>query len=322
MDAQTLQQLASETPWLQYAIHTHLLQSPKEVTAALLPAVLACPEIQTCLLDVAAYHSTPVTSHKNAVLPIYKLLFLLDLGLEPHIPEIQTAIDTLCKHADTHGVYQSVINTPTHFGGTGKNQFGWSLCDAPLLLLALLKAGVDYTAHIQPGVDYLVSFSRDNGFPCTVSPELGTFRGPGKKADCCPLATLLMVNLLSRIPEYRDSAAVHHAVEALLSLWENSRTQHPYLFYMGTDFRKLKAPSIWYDLLTVTSVLSQYPWTQLDPRFLEMLALLQSKQDEHGLLTSESIYLGWKGWDFGQKKAPSLYLTYLYMLIQKRCNQG
>ena len=40
------------------------------------------------------------------------------------------------------GVFQVKVNIPTHFGGTGKDQFAWMLCDAPSIVYALAKLGV------------------------------------------------------------------------------------------------------------------------------------------------------------------------------------
>ena len=91
-----------------------------------------------------------------------------------------------------------------------------------------------------------------------------------------------MADLLSYLPEYRDSQAAKQSVQSLLHLWETSREQHPYMFYMGTDFRKLKAPSCWYDIVSVAGVLSKYQSVHRDSRFLEMIDLIKSKQDENG----------------------------------------
>lgn len=297
--------------WLKYAIRLNLCREPKENLSELRKAALSDSRIQGFLSDLENYHSITLTNHKNPDLPIHKLLFLLDLGFDTDVPEIQSAINEILKHKDHNGVYQSLTNIPKHFGGTGTDLFSWSLCDAPLLLLALVKAGIDWQEHLKPGVDYLLSLSRDNGFPCAASPELGRFRGPGRKEDCCPYATLVMANLLAHVPEHRDSTAAITSAEALLYLWENSREQHPYIFYMGKDFRKLKAPSIWYDILSVAGVLSRYPQTYTDPRFQEMIEMIAGKQDENGFFTPESVYQKLKGWDFGQKKLPSPYLTYL-----------
>ena len=67
-----------------------------------------------------------------------------------------------------------------------------------------------------------------------------------------------MLKLLRLFPEFCDGQEVRAGIECLLSLWENSREAHPYMFFMGTDFRKLKVPYIWYDLLHVADVLSTY----------------------------------------------------------------
>ncbi len=304
--------------WLKYAIQINLLHSPKEDNTELLMSALTDEKIQSALTHVANYHKTLVTSHKNPMLPIQRLLFLLDIGFDADIPKIQSAIDQILAHKDDNGIYQSMTNVPKHFGGAGVDVFSWCLCDAPSLLLALFKAGIDYEKHIKPGVDTLVSLCRGNGFPCAVSPELGKFRGPGRKDDCCPYATLIMADLLSYIPEYRTSNVAKTAVESILNLWEKSREQHPYMFYMGTDFRKLKAPSCWYDIVGVSGVLSKFDFIRSDPRFLEMIDLIRSKQRSDGFFVPESVYLKLKDWDFGQKKEPSPYLSYLCLRIFDR----
>jgi len=304
--------------WLKYAIQINLLHAKKENHTELLKSALKDAKIQCALEEVASYHSTHISNHKDPTLPIQRLLFLLDLGFDTSIPQIQTAIDEILSHKDANGVYYSMINVPKQFGGTGEDGFSWCLCDAPNLLLALIKAGVSYEEHIKRGVEYLVSLYRENGFPCAASPDLGRFRGPGKKDDYCPYATLIMTNLLSCLPEYRDSSIAKASSQALLDLWSTSREQHPYLFYMGTDFRKLKAPSCWYDIVSVAVVLSKFPFVHNDPRFLEMIDLIKSKQRDDGFFVPESIYMKMKDWDFGQKKVPSPYMTYLCLRILDR----
>jgi hypothetical protein len=46
-----------------------------------------------------------------------------------------------------------------------------------------------------------------------------------------------------------------------------------------------------------------------------MLDVIRDKRDENGFFTPESVYIKMKDWDFGQKKAPSPYLTYLCLRI-------
>jgi hypothetical protein len=304
--------------WLQYTARINILKENKEDLTYLKIRTLSDSKIKAYLNDITNYHNIPVNNHKNSDLPIHKLLFLLDIGFDTGIPEIKTAIDKIMENKDSNGIYQSLTNIPKHFGGSGEDTFGWCLCDAPLLLLALFKAGIDYEKHIKQGVDHLVNFHQDYGFPCTVSQEFGKFRGPGRKDDPCPYASLIMLKLLSNIPEYSESSIVNETATALLSLWENSLERHPYMFYMGTDFRKLKAPAMWYDLVSVMDVLSRIESVKSDTRFIEMISLIKSKEDNNGLFTPEAVFQKFKGWDFGQKKNPSPYLTYLCRRILER----
>jgi hypothetical protein len=107
-------------------------------------------------------------------------------------------------------------------------------------------------------------------------------------------------------------------IRAILNNWEKSSGIHPYMFYMGTDFRKLKAPFIWYDILNVSDVLSQSGHARADIRFIEMVDLIKTKPNIEGKYIPESVWLSWKEWDFGQKKKPSAWLTLLVMRILKR----
>ena len=149
----------------------------------------------------------------------------------------------------------------------------------------------------------------ENGWPCAVAREMGTFRGPGRKEDPCPFATLIMLRLLSAFDDLRDSEPTRLGAAALLDLWELRRDQHPYIFYMGTDFCKLKYPLVWYDILHVTSVLAQFPWLAGDARLAEMRGIMRAKADAQGRYTIESAWQVWKEQEFGQKKAPSRALT-------------
>ncbi|MDR2720530.1 MAG: hypothetical protein LBC03_07000 [Nitrososphaerota archaeon] len=307
--------------WLQYATRRNILKEPKEKLSDLRLQALSDPKIRAYLNDIVNYHKILVRNHKNPDLPIHKLLFLLDIGFDTDIPEIQTAIEKIMEHKDNNGIYQSLTNIPKHFGGSGEDMFGWCLCDAPLLLFALLKAGINYEKHIKQGTDYLVGLHKNVGFPCTVSQELGKFRGPGRKDDCCPYASLIMLKLLSAIPEYCENGIVLNTARGLLSLWENSLELHPYMFYMGTDFRKIKAPAMWYDLVSVADVLSRFEAIKSDARFIEMTTIIKSKQDNNGLFVPEAVYQKFKGWDFGQKKNPSPYLTYVCHQILTRVGQ-
>jgi len=87
---------------------------------------------------------------------------------------------------------------------------------------------------------------------------------------------------------------------------------------MGSDFRKIKYPFVWYDILHVLDVLSRFPIVCSNVRFQEMLDVLISQADEHGCYTATSMYRAWKDWLFADKKRPSPWLTFLVFRILQR----
>ena len=131
-----------------------------------------------------------------------------------------------------------------------------------------------------------------------------------------------MLKVLAQTKTWKYSTASHKGTEALLDLWENSYNKHPYLFKMGSDFRKLKAPLIWYDLLHVADVLSQFTWVRNDHRFLDMINVLTTKANSSMQFTPESVWTAWEDWEFGQKKNPSRWITFLVLRILKRVELG
>ncbi len=320
----TIDWLLEGEPWIEYRTRIDLLgQSERDpLVVSARNAMLENIRVKILLTELSAWPWTVISSHKSAGQPFHKLTFLSDLGLKNTDPGIAEIVERIFMHRSTEGPFQLSANIPTHYGGTGQDVWAWALCDAPLIVYALANFGLGDTLEMKAAVKYLVGLVRENGWPCTVSKELGKFRGPGRKDDPCPFATLAMLKALSVIEGNRDSSACHTGVETILALWQDSKSQHPYMFYMGTDFRKLKSPFVWYDLLHVLDVLSRFPWLRTDDRFLDMLGVLQAKADQQGRFSVESLWTAWKEWEFGQKKEPSRWLTFLAWRIIKRVQIG
>ena len=297
--------------WVEYRTRCDLLNQAKDEPSlqAARNSMLTDPQIQSLITELAVREAGVVSSHKNAGQYFHKLTFIADLGFQAGDPGVDQMISGLFEHISPEGPFQVLMNIPIHFGGSGENQWAWALCDTPLIIYSLVKFGLDDQPAVSLAVDYLAGLVHSNGWNCTVSKELGTFHGPGRKDDPCPYANLVMLKLLGCWKEYQDSPSCKTGAETLLDLWENSLKEHPYLFYMGTDFRKTKVPFVWYDLMHVLDVLSQFPGLRKDPRLLGMLDVLKYKMDDQGRFTPESIWTAWKDWEFGQKKMPSRWLT-------------
>lgn len=311
--------LAGE-PFVEYRTRRDLLgqtESDPQVRRAR-EGMQADPRVQALQHELSSWPGTVIASHKSAGQPFHKLTFFADLGFRVEDQGMEKIIDRILEHQSAEGPFQLSANIPTHFGGSGEDAWAWALCDAPLIVYALAKFGLQDDPRVSKAVQYLVGLGRENGWPCAVSKELGKFRGPGRKQDPCPFATLAMLKALSVMDQWHASPECHAGAEALLCLWSDSLTQHPYIFYMGNDFRKLKVPFIWYDLLHVLEVLTRFAWLKDDPRLHNMLEVMLGKMDNLGSFTNESVWSAWKEWEFGQKKGPSRWLTLMAWRIINR----
>lgn len=320
MNEELISWLLEGEPWIEYRTRLDLLDQAENEPLVInaYNATLSNPEIHNLITELSDWPGPILKSHKKAGHHLHKLGFLADIGLKADNPGIAKIIKRIKQYQSAENQYQVVVNIKPGYGGTGEDQYAWMLCDAPLVTYSLVKFGEGKTTQVQNAVNHLVELHRDNGWPCSVSPDLGKFRGPGKISDPCPYATLVMLQLLTQFPDQYKNPAVKIGVETILSLWEQRKEKRPYLFAMGTDFSKMKAPLIWYDILHVTDVLTQIPWSLEDHRLHEMIEVINQKADELGRFTAESIWMDWKTWEFGQKKDPSRWVTLAAQKILKR----
>jgi hypothetical protein len=319
-----IERLLNGEPWTEFAARTDLLgQNPDEGEALQArKRIAAHPMIQQLIGEIAGWKDEIISNHKKAGSWMHKLSFLAETGLKACDDKRLSKIsDKMAASARDDGIVPVKVNVPIVFGGSGQDTLGWSMCDAPLLMYSLIMIGHGNYSNLKRGIDNLANKVNLNGWACTSSEELGKFRGPGKKSDPCPYGTLLMLKLLAKADGMKDSWQAKKGADSLLDLWEKSLQTSPYMFHMGTDFRKLKAPFVWYDILHTLDVLSQFPWLKDDYRLERMIDILRSKRGQDGMYTAESVWTAWKGFEFAQKKEPSEWITLLAMRILKRCEE-
>ncbi|BCY16534.1 hypothetical protein hrd7_03830 [Leptolinea sp. HRD-7] len=319
MDA-PIKWLLSGKGYIQYRTRVDLL-GEDETTPDVVQArrsMLSQPEILELIQSLHDWPGKVLSSHKSANQSFHTLNFLSDIGLKTTDPGMEEVVERIFSQASEEGPFRLPMNIGTDHGGTGQDTAGWALCDAPNQVYALARLGLGDDPRVEKAANYLISLVRDNGWPCAVSRELGSFRGPGSKNAPCPYANLAMLKMLSTRKEWRDHSAASIGIQTILHLWEARRDEHPFIFYMGTDFCKLKAPLIWYDILHVLDVLSHFPQAVTTPAFAEMLGVVTAKATVDGTFIPEAIYMPYKKWDFGQKKEPSRWITLLVHRILLR----
>jgi len=312
--------LSEGDPWVRFRTLTDLLDRPPddgEVVAAR-EAMLANPRVKGLIAEAAAWPERPLKRHNDASHAIYKFSTLADFGVQAGDPGMAAGIEALMAHQSPEGAFQTLVNIPRTFGGTGEDTWTWILCDAPTLLYALLAMGLGNDERVQRAVAHLMGLVDENGWRCVAAPELGRFRGPGRKADPCPIVNVYALKALAQVPEMIDSPAARTGAEMLLWHWEYQTERKIYMFGIGTDFRKLKYPFVWYNVLHVVEVLSQFTFVHTDPRFREMVGTITAQADQDGRYTASSMYRAWKEWQFADKKSPSPWITFLVIRILSR----
>jgi hypothetical protein len=304
-------------PYVQFFLHRNGVRSYPEFES-IAERTFADPRIQAMVSELGEWPCRELTNHKQVDHPLHKLSFLADLGVTVNDPGIAPILSRVLDGVSSEGPLQVIVNIPPHFGGSGEPTRGWIACDAPVLLYAAARMSAGTLPQpVLNGIEFMAENISDNGWRCFSSPEVGNFRGPGRKADPCPYATMFSLKLLALTPEAEHPDAKQSGIESLLALWDHREDSRPYLFAMGSGFRKLKLPLVWYDILNVVDTLSYYKAARGDPRFARMLQIIRDKRTPDGFIP-ESIYLKSREWEFGQKKKPAELLGAVVERIEMR----
>ncbi len=191
------------------------------------------------------------------------------------------------------------------------------ICLSANTVRSLAALGLIDDERLQRTYQYIVETQRlDGGWIHSKSAQRGQ---PREHVPSCPHATLNVLWALAEHPELRESRVARDGAEVVLRHWaERTRL---YGWGIGSTWPRLKYPFIWYGLLKYADVLSRFAFLKDDPRLREVIAVLIAKQDDAGHWRAESVYKYWKDFDFGQKKAPSPWITLLALRIIKRVNR-
>ena len=312
--------LESDEPWTRYRTLVDLLgrsEDDAEVQAAR-AEMLAHPQIRALIGEAATWPGYALKRHNDAKHPLYALSTLADFGVRAGDRGVDAGIEAVLAHQSDEGPFETLMFLYKRFAGLDGEHWVWMGCDAPTLLYALLSFGLGDDERVQKAAAHLAGLADENGWRCRGAPELGKFKGPGRREDPCPIANVYSLKALSFVPDLVDSSATQAGAEMLLWHWGPECERRVYLFGVGTKFRRLKYPFVWYDVLHVADVLSRFPFVRADPRFREVVGAITVQADEEGRYTATSMYRAWKGWSFADKKVPSPWLTFLVLRVLRR----
>lgn len=186
------------------------------------------------------------------------------------------------------------------------------ICIAHVMTYALARFGYLGDPRLQRAYDQLLTWQRlDGGF----HPNKLNLPGNEKEAEpSCPFGTLNVLRAIAANPELRDGEAARKAADYLLMCWERrAEPYRPVGFGIGSTWDKVIYPFVQYGLLKEVDTLSEIQSVRTDSRYQDMLGRFRSKLGVTGELIPESVNKPYSQFDFGQKKQPSPWMTFLAM---------
>jgi hypothetical protein len=314
----------SSEPWTRFRTRVDLLGMAEDESEVIddRQAMLDHPLVKDLIQKSTSWPGYPLKRHNDAKHPIHGMTVLADFGIKTSDSGMKKVVEKVLAHQSPEGAFETKVQLYKQFGGLEGEYWTWMSCDMTVLHYVLSSFGLEDATSLIESKTLLLSLVEDNGWGCKVSPMLGKFKGPGKREDPCPIANLYALKALSLDPDLRNDPRIINGIEMLLHHWEKQKEKKYFLFGIGTDFRKLKYPLVWYDILHYAEVLSRYPAAINDPRYRDMLDVLVDQKDVNGRYTATSMYMAWKNWSFGDKKNPSPWLSFLVARILKRSGEG
>lgn len=310
--------LAAEEPWVVYNTLLDLVgadpESP-EVKEAYL-AMQKHPLVASLLESLEVWPpEKPLGKAYDPKDSIWKLNILADFGLHRDDERMAAIAErVLAAQADDGGFLHG------GFDHTKSWHTRPYLCISHVMTYALARAGYLGDPRLEKAYEHIQAWERlDGGW----HPNKLNLPGNEREAEpSCPFGTVNVLRAVTANPALRQSQLALNAANFLLECWaRRSEPLRPVGFGIGSTWNKLQYPFVQYQLLKVADTLAQIPAVCADKRFQEIVASLRSKQGADGKWTAEGINKPYSDFDFGQKKQPSTWLTFLTSRVIKNSQE-
>lgn len=309
--------------------------------AAAHDAVLADPGTQALLDRLVPWEQeVPTSGHDKPDFRPNLLNLLADMGVRAEDDaRLEAMLDSMVEHQDADDRFQSF----GRWRGADEPVWGALFCDAHAIADVLARFGRTDDPRLARAfkrmAEDLAETDMGVAWLCRTDPAVG-FRGPGRKLECCPQATLEALRAFSHLPADRRPGELRDAAHTVLEVWRHRGERKPFMFGHGRNFKRAKWPVTWYGAFEVTDVLGRFPevWnarpaadrhrasatdsdeTDEDRRSLAESAacLVAYNVDEDGRVTPRSTFRGFESYSFGQKKEPSAFATARVAVVLRR----
>jgi hypothetical protein len=321
VDSLTERLLAAEEPWVVLNTRLDLLgQSEEDTEVGSAYTALKKDDKVGELLDEVKIWPQPQRLGRayDPKDSLWKLSMLADFGLKRDDKRVAALAEKVFDN-------QAAEPAPPGFlhGGFDHTK-SWDkrpyICISHVMTYALARFGYLDDPRLGRAYEYIEAWQRkDGGWHPTEACQAGKER---EDDPSCPFGTVNVLRAVAANPLMRDGEVARRGVKHALSLWE--RREEPYRpvgFGMGSTFNRLQYPFVQHQLLKTVDTLSNFPSALADARFGEMLDAVVEKQTAEGTFKPEGVNKPYAEFDFGQKKAPSPWLTFLAARAYQRHQQ-
>ena len=273
------------------------------------------PAVVELLTALDQWPPAPASGAYEPKAALWKLQTLADFGLRRDDPRVAALAERLLAAQSEDGGF---------LHGGFDHTTSWHarpyICISHVVTYALARFGYLDDRRVQRAYGHLTSWQRlDGGW----HPNKTLLPGEKREAEpSCPFGTANVLRAATANPALRESDVTRRASDYLLTCWERRKEPwRPVGFGMGSTWEKVQYPFVQYQLLKTLDTLSTAPAALGDARFGHMLDLLESKRGADGTWTADGITKPWVAFDFGQKKAPSGWITFLALRTLQRAGR-
>lgn len=314
--------LLLSNPWARYASIINLLDiSPASVKATdAKKELLEHPLVVNKIKETEQWLTQAATRNNDPTISYFKLRMLADFGLLMNDAGIERIIKKAVSH-NIDGMFAVRGRTPDmqlqrkEYVASDPYADIWHIspCNSPVITYSLAKLGYINEEVIHAVHSLCEKWDTPQGWFC----HFFFVEGQYKKLQAgCPMAGIMALDVFSLIPELKESIYARNAFEPILFHRNYGKT----LYYFGRSkkFWTMKYPFVWYNALYLADVLTRFNFLKDNDLVKDLIEWIESCQDAQGRFKATSVFLSYKEWDFGNKREPSPWITYLCCNILKR----
>ncbi len=289
--------------WLKYAVGLQLMGAQPDIKPVLRDSAITkiIQRLKDNQVGIPALRTGKV-HYTETGKAYWDLFFLADIGLTINDLGLEREAAEVFRFQTRDGTFVIPPNVRDNY-----------FCMSAILISSLARMSYRDDPRLNKYIQVILnSQGRDGGWHC-YNDDFDML-----DIESCPMDNLNILMLLGQYDNYREYPILNRTIDSLLEHWQRRDNRHG--FGVGRRFMSLQYPAVKYGILRVLDVLSLFPYAVGRQGFQSMLDFVRQKASG-GKYYAEITDDSYAEFDFGQKKEPSRWLTFLIYRIEKRVSQ-